>query len=189
MRLTKLLSTAAAVTLMSGILYAAPFQVDLAHSSVGFKVKHLMISNVKGDFSKFSGSYDLENGTLKSLQGVVQTASIDTGIDKRDDHLRSTDFFDAARYPEMTFEMISVKGDTITGDLTIRGVTKRVTFDAEISGTVKDPWGNTRSSVSMSGKINRKEFGLKYNQLMEAGGMTVGEIVTISIELEGIEQK
>lgn len=189
MKTFKRISTILAATLLSGTLYAAPFKVDPAHSSVGFKVKHLMISNVKGDFSKFSGSYDLEKGLLKSLKGTVKTASVDTGITKRDNHLRSADFFDSTKYPEMTFEMVSVKGDTITGDLAIHGVTKRVTFSAEISGTVKDPWGNIRSSVSMTGKINRKEYGLKYNQLMEAGGMTVGEIVTISIELEGIEQK
>lgn len=189
MKLSKLLTATMASILVFSYLHAAPYNVDIAHSSVGFKVKHLMISNVKGDFSDFNGTYDLEDGVLKSLKGVVKTTSVDTGIEKRDNHLRSADFFDVEKYPEMTFTMISATNDTITGELTLHGVTQKVTFDAEISGTIKDPWGNIRSSISMEGEIKRSDFGLKYNKVLEAGGVTVGDEVKISIELEGIEQK
>ncbi len=178
-----------AAVLLSGMLYATPFDVDIAHSSVGFKIKHLMISNVKGNFAEFSGSYDLEEGKLKALEGTIKAASIDTGIDKRDDHLRSADFFDAAKFPEITFKMVSAVAGKMTGDLTIHGVTKSVTLDAEVSGTIKDPWGSERSSVSLSGTINRGDFGLKWNKALEAGGVVVGEEVTISVELEGIAKK
>lgn len=189
MKTNKLLLSTVAATLLSGFLYAAPFDVDVSHSSVGFKIKHLMISNVKGNFSTFTGTYDLDNGVLKSLEGTVDTATIDTGIEKRDNHLRSADFFDAAKYPQMTFKMTSSEADKVTGDLTIHGVTKSVTLDAEISGTVKDPWGNMRSSISLEGEIKRSDFGLTWNQALEAGGVVVGDEVKLSIELEGIEKK
>ena len=186
MRTSRLLSAAAALLLASGTLFAVPFDVDPAHSSVEFKVRHLMISNVKGEFDAFSGTYDLEKGTLKSLSGKIDAASVDTGIDKRDAHLKSPDFFDVAKYPAITFVMTKFDGKSVTGDLTIHGVTRSVTLDAEVSGTVKDPWGGTRSSVSLSGSIKRSDFGLKYNQVLEAGGVAVGDEVKLSVELEGI---
>lgn len=189
MKISKLLTSAAVAAMLSGFLYGAPFEVDIEHSNVGFKIKHLMISNVKGHFSKFSGTYDLDNGVLKSLNGTIETASIDTGIEKRDNHLRSADFFEVEKYPQITFKMTSFKEEEVTGDLTIHGVTKSVTLEAEVSGAVKDPWGNMRSGISLEGEIKRSDFGLKWNEVLEAGGVVVGDEVKLSIELEGIEKK
>ena len=183
---TKMLGAAAALSLSSALLFGAVYDVDPTHSTVGFKVRHMMISNVNGHFSDFSGSYDLEGRVLKSFSGSVETASIDTGIAKRDDHLRSPDFFNAAKYPKLTFTMTKFDGEHVTGELTMHGVTRSVTFDAEVSGTIKDPWGMTRSSVVLEGKIKRSDFGLTYNQVLEAGGVAVGDEVKIIIELEGI---
>ena len=186
MKPSRLIASAAAFLMAGGLLFGAPYTVDVSHSSVGFKIKHLMISNVTGNFSRFSGSYDLESGVLKSLEGHIEAASVDTGVEKRDDHLRSPDFFDAARYPDITFTMTGVSGDTLTGDLTLHGVTRSVTLEAEVSGVVKDPWGNTRSSISLSGKIKRSDFGLTWNKALETGGVVVGDEVKLSVELEGI---
>jgi polyisoprenoid-binding protein YceI len=186
MKPTKLLSAAAALFIASGTLLAAPFDVDPAHSSVGFKVRHLMISNVKGHFGTFSGRYDFENGKLLALTGTVDTASVDTGIGKRDAHLKSADFFDADRFPEITFKMTKFEAGSVTGELTLHGVTRPVTLNAEVSGPIKDPWGLTRTSVALEGTIKRSDFGLDYNQLLEAGGVAVGDEVNLAIELEGI---
>jgi len=184
--LKRISAAAAALTLASSLLVAAPYAVDSSHSNVGFKVKHLMISNVTGSFATFSGSYDVENGVLRALEGRIETASVDTGIAKRDDHLRGADFFDAAHYPEITFTMTRFEGDRVTGDLSLHGVTRSVTLDAEVSGSVKDPWGNVRTSVALSGSINRSDFGLTWNKALESGGMVVGDTIKLSVELEGI---
>lgn len=188
MKFTTLITMVTALIVSSSSLTAESFKVDPSHSEIGFKVKHLMISNVKGNFSKFKGSYELEKGELTKLVGEVEVATIDTGIEKRDNHLRSSDFFYAQKYPKMTFKMTKFKGNSVTGELTIRGVTKVVTFDAEVSGMVKDPWGNIRSAVTLEGKINRMDYGLKWNKALEAGGVVVGENVKMEIELEGIAQ-
>ena len=190
MKISKILTNGAVFAILSGFLYGAPFEVDIEHSSVGFKIKHLMISNVKGHFSRFNGTYDLDNGILKSLNGTIEAASIDTGIEKRDNHLRSADFLEVEKYPQITFKMTSFKdGDEVSGDLTIHGVTKSVTLEAEISDAIKDPMGNTRSGISLEGKIKRSDFGLTWNKALEAGGVVVGDEVRLSIELEGIEKK
>lgn len=184
---SKFLFTATSALLLSAAtLFGAPYQIDPSHSSVSFKVKHMMISNVSGNFGDFSGHYDLEKGTLKALEGTIKVASIDTGITKRDDHLKSADFFDVAKYPEMTFVMHKFHGSGVTGDLTLHGVTKSVTLDAEVSGQVKDPWGNTRSALSLTGKIKRSDFGLTWNKALETGGVVVGDSIKLDIELEGI---
>jgi polyisoprenoid-binding protein YceI len=167
-------------------LYAAPYSVDISHSSVGFKVKHMMISTVSGNFSGFSGSYDLEKGTLKSLSGTVKTATIDTGITKRDEHLRSADFFDVVTYPDMTFVMTSQKGKKVTGNLSMHGITKVVTMTMEMGGVITDPWGNQRSGFVLTGAVNRKDFGLNWNKAIEAGGVVVGDDVKITVEIEGV---
>ncbi len=175
-----------------GSLFAGTYNVDVDHSDVAFKVKHMMISNVKGQFDKYSGSfeYDEKTKTLKSLNGIVEINSINTQNAKRDEHLKSADFFDAAKYPTMNLKVTKVDGDTAYTQLTMHGVTKEVKMELELSGQViKDPWGNTRTGLSLSGKINRKDFGLNWNQLMEAGGVMVGDDVKISIELEGILAK
>lgn len=178
--------------LSAGTLFAGTYKVDIDHSNIAFKVKHMMISNVKGQFEKFSGifEYDEKTKTLQSLKGEVDVNSISTDNAKRDGHLKSADFFDVAKYPTMSYELDKVDGDTAYGKLTIHGITKEVKMELETSGVVvKDPWGNRRTGLSLSGKINRKDFGLNWNQVIEAGGVMVGDEVKMSIELEGILQK
>lgn len=175
------------LVLSSLSLAAAPYSVDVSHSNVGFKVKHMMVSTVSGNFSGFSGTYDLDKGVLKSLNGTVKATTINTGIVKRDDHLRSADFFDVTAYPEITFGLLSHKGKKVTGNLLLHGVTKKVTMDLEMGGEVIDPNGNKRSGFALSGKINRKDFGLNWSKALEAGGVVVGDEVKITVEIEGIE--
>lgn len=181
-------------TVLAGLLIgstaasAALYKVDVSHSTVGFKVKHMMISTVSGKFANFSGSYELEKGVFKSLKGDIKTTSIDTGIAKRDDHLRAPDFFDVAKYGDITFVMTSATKDKMTGNLTIRGITKKVTLDIDMGGTVEDPWGNQRSGFVLTGQINRKDFGLNWNKAIEAGGVVVGDEVKLIVEIEGIAE-
>lgn len=175
----------------SGLLFGGTYNVDPTHSHVGFKVKHMMISNVHGKFDTFNGSfeYDEESKTLVSLKGSVEVKSINTENSKRDDHLKTSEFFAVSEYPNITFELDKVEGEKAHGKLTMRGVTKDVTLELENNGMVKDPWGNTRVGLALSGKINRFDYGIKYNSILEAGGVAVGEIVKISVELEGIQDK
>lgn len=167
---------------------AAVYKVDPAHTTVGFSVKHMMISTVSGKFGDFTGTYDLDKGVFKSLSGQIKTASVDTGISKRDDHLRSADFFDAVNFPDITFTMTSATKSKMTGNLTIRGVTKKVVLNIDMGGVVEDPWGNQRSGFVLSGKVNRKDFGLNWNKAIEAGGVVVGDEVKLNIEVEGIAE-
>ena len=183
---------ALASLLCAGSLFAGNYKVDVDHTSVAFKVKHMMISNVKGEFGKFSGTFvfDEKTKTLKALHGDVEVASISTDNAKRDGHLKSADFFDVAKYTTMSYTLDKVVGDKAYGKLTIHGITKEVPMDLEMSGnTVKDPWGNTRTGLSLSGTINRKDFGLMWNQAIEAGGVMVADEVKINVEIEGILQK
>ena len=183
------LATVLAGVLMSTTMAsAALYKVDPFHSTVGFKVKHMMISTVTGKFNNFNGTYDLEKGVFKSLSGNIKADSIDTGITKRDDHLRSADFFDVANFGDITFVMTSATKSKMTGNLTIRGVTKKVTMNIEMGGVVEDPWGNQRSGFVLSGKINRKDFGLNWNKAIEAGGVVVGDEVQLVVEIEGIAE-
>lgn len=178
--------------LASGALYAGTYNVDKSHSNVGFKVKHMMISNVTGKFNDFKGSfvYDEKTNTLKSLNGVIEVKSVDTDNEKRDGHLKASDFFAADKYPEITFDLNKVDGDKAYGKLTLRGITKDVALDLETSGgTIKDPWGNTRTGLILTGTINRMDYGVKYNSVLEAGGVAVGEKVKLIVELEGILAK
>ncbi len=173
-------------------LFGGTYNVDPVHSNVAFKVRHMMISNVKGQFDKFSGSfeYDEKTKTLKSLTGKVDVNSINTKNSMRDADLKSANFFDVVKYPSISFKLTKIDGDTAYGQLTIHGVTKEVKMELDLSGqTITDPWGNTRTGLSLSGKINRKDFGLKYNKLLETGGVMVGDEVKISVELEGVLAK
>lgn len=172
----------------ASVASAAVYKVDPSHSTVGFKVKHMMISTVTGKFGNFSGSYDLDKGKFKSLSGVIKADSIDTGIAKRDDHLRSADFFDVANFGDITFVMTSATKSKMTGNLTIRGVTKKVVLNIDMGGVVEDPWGNQRSGFVLNGKINRKDYGLNWNKAIEAGGVVVGDEVKIVVEIEGIAE-
>jgi polyisoprenoid-binding protein YceI len=173
----------------------ATYAADPAHSHIDFSVRHLMISKVRGAFESFTATLEVPDGTNlpSAVSAEIDAASIDTRVADRDSHLRSADFLDAATYPKLTFQSRSISGDasgfTIEGDLTIHGVTKPVTFDAEFEGSGKDPWGNDRAAYSASAKINRKEFGLTWNQALETGGVAVGEEITISIQLEAVKAK
>ncbi|MCD6259340.1 MAG: polyisoprenoid-binding protein [Helicobacteraceae bacterium] len=179
------------ILLSASALFAGTYSVDTAHSNVGFKVKHMMVSTVNGEFQKFSGSFELEDKTnkLKALTGTIEVASINTNIDKRDAHLKSEEIFNAAEFPNITFVLDSIKGDKAHGKLTIKGVTKDVALDYEFGGIIQDPWGNTRTGITLSGKIDRKEFGVNWNKILEAGGVAVSEEVKLEISLAGILQK
>ena len=170
------------------------WNIDPAHSVAEFKVKHMMISNVKGQFSKLSGTLSLdESGHHNSRVEVsAEAASIHTGDDQRDAHLKSPDFFDVEKFPTLTFKSSGVRvvnGElSVEGDLTIHGVTRKVNFAVEgPTPPSRDPWGNTRIAVSASTKINRKEFGLTWNAALETGGILVGEEVTITLETQFVK--
>lgn len=178
--------------LTASALFGGTYNVDKSHSNVGFKVKHMMVSNVIGNFNNFSGTfeYDENTNTLKSIEGTVEVVSINTENEKRDNHLRSSDFFAANEYPTITFSLDKIENEKAYGKLTMRGVTKDVVLDIETAGTtIKDPWGNTRTGFSLTGKINRMDYGIKYNSILEAGGVAVGEEVKLNVEIEGILKK
>ena len=167
---------------------AGTYQVDPTHTKVGFEVPHLVISTVEGRFNKFEGKVDLADKFEKSkFRMLVDVASVDTGVAKRDDHLRNADFFEAPKYPEMKFESTEIKGKPesfqLTGNLTIKGVTKKVTFDAKHLGNVNDGFGNDRAAFTAKTKINRKDFGLNFASMMEKGPV-VGDDVTIDLRVE-----
>jgi polyisoprenoid-binding protein YceI len=172
------------------------WQIDPAHSAAHFSVRHLMISNVRGEFTKLAGSAQINpaDPSKSSVEITIDANSINTREPQRDEHLRSADFFDVANHPTLTFRSTRVEAlgaDTykLAGNLTIRGVTRQVTFDVEgPTASVKDPWGNIRAGVTASAKINRKDFGVAFNALTETGAMVVGDEVKISIEAELIQQ-
>lgn len=193
-RMFAMISTIVAVSLPA-LAFAATWNIDPEHSNVGFKVRHLMVSNVKGSFEKNSGVVDINDKdiTKSKVEVTIDTASINTSVQKRDEHLRSADFFDVATYPTITFvsKKVAKAGKEklkVTGDLTLHGVTKEVVLDVEgPSKESKDPWGNLRRGASATTKINRKDFGLVWNKALETGGVVVGEEVTISLEIEMIK--
>lgn len=168
--------------------------IDPTHSEVGFKVKHMMFTNVKGLFNDYSADIDF-NDDLKdaNLQFEAKINSIFTNNTDRDNHLKSADFFDAEKHPTLNFKSTKIEGNgseyEITGDLTIKGITKSVTLNAEFSGLMTDPWGNTKVGLNLDGKINRKDFGLTYNAALETGGVLVGEDVKLNAEIQLVEQK
>ncbi len=176
---------------------ATTWNIDPDHSNVGFKVRHLMISNVKGSFDKYTGVVDVNDKdiTKSKVQVSIDTASINTNVQKRDDHLRSADFFDVAKFPAMTFVSKKVakagKGKLkVTGDLTLHGITREVILDVEgPTKESKDLYGNIRSGAVASTKINRKDFGLVWNKALETGGVAVGEEIAINLEIEMIKGK
>lgn len=174
---------------------AAEWHLDGSHSSVGFEVRHMAISKVKGSFGDVAATITGEPGKPEtfSVEATVQTTSVDTGNEKRDDHLRSADFFDAAQFPTMTFKStgVTMHGDkgTLTGDLTLHGVTKPVTLELEYTGLINDPWGNTRMGFSAEGEIDRQDFGLTWSKALETGGLVVSNEVEIELELELVQAK
>jgi polyisoprenoid-binding protein YceI len=170
------------------------WQIDSSHSGVYFTVRHLMIAKVRGQFSRWTGTLTVPDGDFlrASLDVAIDATSIETGVADRDAHLRSADFFDTARYPEATFRstVVTRTGDRLqlVGDLTIRDITRSVTLDVEELGVVKDPWGNQRAAFAAKGSINRSDFGLRWNQALETGGVVVSERVDLEIELQAVRQ-
>jgi polyisoprenoid-binding protein YceI len=170
------------------------WNIDTSHSSVGFSVRHMMFAKVRGRFAKWSGAIALDPDDLvhASVKVSIDAASIDTGVTDRDNHLRSPDFFAAEQFPALEFastRIESVGGDRyrVHGNLTIRGITREVVLDAEHGGRAKDPWGNQRVAFAATTSVNRTDFGLKWNQLVEAGGVLVGERVDIELEIQAVE--
>ena len=176
--------------LLVSVLTAGNYEVDASHSNVAFKVKHLMLSSAKGIFDNFNGNYeyDEKTGALKSLSGNILAASINTNHEDRDKHLNAEDMLDTKKFPKIFFTLTKVEDDIVYGDITIKGITKNIKLDYEDNGHVKDPWGNYRSAFELTGKLNRKDFGLTYNKVLEAGGLIVGDVVKLSIEIEGIKK-
>jgi polyisoprenoid-binding protein YceI len=171
------------------------WQVDSAHSAVNLAVRHMVISKVRGHFGKWSAKLQLDTAELtrSTVEVDIEAASIDTGVADRDTHLRSADFLDAAKYPTLRYRSRRVEAASkdrlrVTGDLTIRDVTREVVLDVEYGGLGKDPWGNTRVGFTATASLNRKDFGLTWNQVLETGGVLVADRVDIEIELEAIKQ-
>ncbi len=170
--------------------------IDPAHSHVGFSVRHMMISTVKGRFGEISGTIVLDDDDLSasSVEAALGVGSIDTREPQRDAHLRSADFFDAAQFPTITFKSRRVAASTpgtlaVTGDLTIKGVTREVVLEVIEEGRGKDPWGGERAGFTAHTTINRRDYGLTYNQVLETGGVLVGEEIKISLDVELIRQQ
>ncbi|MBU1009521.1 MAG: YceI family protein [Bacteroidetes bacterium] len=189
------------LTIVSLLVVALSFgqntnwKIDQSHANVTFEIDHMVITTVTGSFKEFSGVImaDKPDFSDASVKFTIQAASINTDTEKRDDHLRSADFFDVAKYPTIEFvgkSMTKVSGNKykLKGDLSMHGVTKSVELDVKYNGTIKDPWGNTRAGFKVSGSLNRTDYGLTYNTVMEAGGLVVGENVDIQVNLELIKQ-
>ncbi len=192
MKTTKTLFALAAALAVQWSAHAADnYTIDPAHTRVGFSVRHLGISNVKGKFNEFTGTLTLDGDALKGASATIQVASIDTGVAQRDQHLRTADFFDATNHPTMIFKTKQVRksgqGFTMVGDFTMRGVTKELRVPVTLSKPIKDPWGNTRIGLEAKAKLNRKEYGIAYNQLLETGVAAVGEEVELDINAEAIK--
>jgi len=187
----KMIHTLALTTLL-GITTATAteYLVDSTHSTVGFKIRHMMVASVRGTFKKYSGHYDYNPKThqIKSLEGTAQIASIFTDDKQRDKHLRSKDFFNAKKYPKMTLKLIKHTGDKALVELTIKGITKQIEFDVDyLSDESKDPWGAIKTGFELHGKISRKAYNILFNKILETGGVAVGDEVKINLELEGIK--
>jgi polyisoprenoid-binding protein YceI len=179
---------------MSSLANLTPgtWTIDAAHSRVGFVARHLMITKVRGNFGTFEGAITIADNLADSnVSATVQMSSINTGDEGRDGHLKTGDFFDVEQFPTMTFvsEGLSVDGDEgkLSGDLTLHGVTKPVTFDVEFEGVSTDPWGNTKAGFSAVTEINRKDFGVEWNAVLETGGVAVGEKVKIELDIQAVK--
>jgi polyisoprenoid-binding protein YceI len=169
------------------------WKLDPTHSSVEFSAKHLMITTVKGRITDIDGTIytDEKNPANSSVEVTLKPASLDTRTEQRDQHLRSADFLDVEKFPEIKFRSTRIEGDResfqLTGDLTIRDVTRPITLDVEFEGTTRDPWGGERVGFSGKGKIDRRDFGLTWNQALETGGVVVGNDIKISLEVQAVK--
>jgi polyisoprenoid-binding protein YceI len=167
------------------------WNLDTTHTQVGFSVKHMAISTVRGRFTKFNGAGETDaSGKLVKATFTLETASIDTNQEQRDAHLRSADFFDAEKYPMLSFTATKIEQNgtdiVISGDFTMHGVTKPVTLKGETAPVVKDPWGMTRTALTLEGKLSRKDWDLTWNQALEFGGVMVSDEVKLHLELEAV---
>ena len=177
------------LSLVFSLAHAKEFVIDNTHTNVGFSIKHMMISNVKGNFGTYSGDidFDIDKKVFTKLNAKIDVNSINTGIEKRDDHLRSADFFDVSQFKTIDFVMTSMNANTINGKLTMHGVTKDISLKSTVHGIVKDFKCAKRVGFTLEGVINRKDFGLGWNKILEGGGLTVGEEVMLVIDVEAIE--
>jgi polyisoprenoid-binding protein YceI len=179
------------------VAYAEParWNLDPEHSTVEFRVAHMIVSKTTGRFTDYAGFVDMdaEAGTVKAIETTIKAGSVSTNHEKRDAHIRNVDFLDVEHYPTITFKMKSYKKTaenfTAVGDLTLHGVTKEVTLAGQYNGATKDPWGNTRAGFSAEGKLNRKDFGMVWNKTLDSGGLVVGDEVQIRLEIECIKTK
>ena len=190
-----------AATMLLGVMPAlavaetARWDVDPDHSIIEFRVAHMVVSKTAGKFMDYSGfvEMDPEAKTFNTIEAAINTASVNTNQAKRDAHLRNADFFDAQKFPTMTYKMKSYKstgdGYTALGDLTLHGVTKEIALVGTFNGVTKDPWGNLRAGFSAEGKLNRKEFGMIWNKTLDSGGLVVGDEVQIRLDIECIKAK
>ncbi|WP_027127474.1 YceI family protein [Gelidibacter mesophilus] len=169
---------------------ATKWKVDESHSEVGFKVKHMMISTVKGAFEEFDATAETENDDFKNAKFdfTAKVDSINTKNEDRDTHLKSEDFFNAEKYPELTFKSTSFDGNKLVGDLTIKDVTKEITLNTDFNGTAVDPYEQTKAGFEITGKINRKDFGLTWSAVTEAGSIVVSDTIQFVIDLQFIKQ-
>jgi polyisoprenoid-binding protein YceI len=175
------------------VVFGMAYVVDKSHTEVGFSVRHMGIATVRGSFTEFSGSLDLDGTTLKGLRAEIDAASVHTRDPQRDTHLRSADFFHAEQHPKITFQSTKVEplgGNRyrVTGDLAIRGVVKPITLEAETSDIINDPWGKQRVAFNLSGEVDRKEWNLTWNSILEAGRLLVGDKVRLTVEGEAVAE-
>ena len=193
MQIKQTLASIAAVLLLSPFAHAADtYKIDPAHTSIGFSVRHLGLSNVRGQFKEFAGVIMLDGGKITEASGTIQAKSVDTGVQQRDNHLRTADFFDATNYPTITFKTkrIETTGGQIVmiSDFTMRGVTKELRLPAKLAGPSKDPWGNLRIGLEAKTKLNREDYGINYHQVLETGVLGVGEEVELEINAEAVKE-
>ncbi|NVJ07216.1 YceI family protein [Myxococcus sp. AM001] len=170
------------------------WNIDTTHSGIHFSVRHMVIAKVRGSFRKYSGavSLDEQDVTKSSVAVTIETASIDSGVEQRDNHLRSPDFFDVEKFPTITFKSTKVEkasgdGLKVTGNLTLRDITREVVLEAEQLGVGKDPWGNVKAAFEAKTSVDRRDFGLTWNQALETGGVLVGEKIEITIEVQAVK--
>ena len=183
-----------ATTLIAPVEGKTSWKLDPAHTSVEFSAKHMMITTVRGRITGVEGTVytDEREPSKSSVEAVLKTASIDTGNEQRDQHLRSADFLDAEKFPEIEFKSTRIQGSAdkfqLSGNLTIRGITREVSLDVTFEGTGKDPWGGERAGFTATGKIDRRDFGLTWNQALETGGVLVSNEIKINIEAQATKE-
>jgi len=170
------------------------WNIDAAHSGINFSIRHMVISKVRGRFTAFSGTVELDEGDLSraQIEAQIEASSIDTGTAQRDGHLKSADFFDVEKFPQLRFRSTRIETEgkdryRVTGELTIRGVTREIVLEAEASGKGVDPWGNERLGFAARTSLDRKDFGLTWNQALETGGLLVGDRVDIELDVQAVK--